>query len=256
MLQFDALKRLFLFWFLIFPTLLPVSAVADHAAEAERQPAVFVIPEVWPWGYEDRHGRPAGTLVELAHRLVSLAGVPIEYELRPHRRAIAEIVQGESDFVVLFESPAIGSVTIDLGTVVRTQVLLTARADSMVDLSLEGLAGRSVAYVHGTFYGKEFEQADEITKIPVRDIFQATEMLKLGRVDAILCSDQALYRTLKSLDVSPESFRVAVFREGQEGHLYMSRKARHPELRDELVDALEQLRESGELDSIFRLPRE
>lgn len=252
MLPSNILKRSVLTWLVLIPSL---PAVADQSGDAEHNPAVFVIPEVWPWGYEDRYGRPAGTLVQLARRLVSVAGVPLEYELRPHRRAIAEILQGESDFVVLFESPAIESIAVDLGVVVRTRILLTALPDSYVSLSLDGLSGHSVAYVHGTFYGKAFERADRIDKVPVRDIFQAIEMLKLGRVSAILCSDQALFRTLESLDMPAEQFRTAVFRQGQEGHLYMSRKSRRPELREVLVDALEQLRKGQELEHIFRLPQ-
>lgn len=254
MLPFSASKRIALLWLLLFPLLRPLYAVAEHNTADVSRTAVFVIPEVWPWGYEDRHGRPDGTLVRLAHRLVSIADVPIEYELRPHRRAIAEIVRGESDFVVLFENPAISNVAVDLGTVVKTEVMLTARADSEVHLSLDGLAGQAVAFVEGTYYGEVFAQAEKIKKVPVRDVFQAIEMLKLGRVEALLCSDQALYHTLKSLDLRSQDFRIEVFRKGQEGHLYMSRKAGSPELREPLVEALKQLRQTGELDTIFRLP--
>ncbi|WP_148863251.1 substrate-binding periplasmic protein [Marinobacter fonticola] len=253
-MRLNILKSLFVASALILSALLPLSTAAETETGATPQSAIFAIPAVWPWGYRDRHGEPAGSLVQLAHRLVAIADVPIDYELRPHRRAVAEIVQGRSDFVVLFENPAIDSAAFDLGVVVQTEVLLTARADSETELSMEGLAGQTVAFVSGTYYGEVFRQADKIEKVPVRDVFQALEMLKRGRVSAVLCSDQALYHTLKSLDLPYQNFRMNVFRKGQEGHLYMSRKAMHPELREPLADALEQLRQTGELESIFHLP--
>lgn len=254
-MQFNSLKFLLPAWFLsALIASFPIAGAADTDIAARLEPAIFAIPAVWPWGYADQYGEPAGTLVNLAHRLVAIADVPVEYELRPHRRAVAEIVQGRADFVVLFESPAISSFAIDLGMVVKTEVLLTARADSAVDLSLSGLAGRPVAFVNGTYYGEDFQRADNIRKVPVRDVFQAIEMLRLGRVSAILCSDQALFHTLNALDLPQHDFRMTVYREGQEGHLYMSRKANYPELRDSLVEALEHLRQTGELEAIFSLP--
>ncbi|WP_165495717.1 substrate-binding periplasmic protein [Marinobacter halodurans] len=228
--------------------------VADHKSDDEPEPAIFAIPEVWPWGFEDRYGQPDGTLVTFAHRLVAVANLPIAYELRPHRRAISELLEGTVDFVVLFESPLLDKAAIGLGTVVTTQVMLTAMSDSNFELSLDGLAGKPVAFISGTYYGEKFEQATSIRKFPVRDIFQAIEMLKLGRVSAILCSDQALYRTMQSLQLSPDRFRTRVFREGQRGILYMSRRARYPQLEGPIREALQQLERDGDLADIFRLP--
>lgn len=239
-------------------TFLVLALEAAHAKEPHKaddypEPAIFVIPEVWPWGYEGRYGQPDGTLVAFAHRLVAVANLPITYELRPHRRAMSELLEGAADFVVLFESPALDEAAINLGTVVTTQVMLTALADSDFELSLDGLAGKPVAFVNGTYYGEVFEQAKTIQKFPVRDIFQAIEMLKLGRVSAILCSDQALYHTMRSLELSWNQFRTAVFRKGQRGILYMSKKARYPQLQEPIQEALKQLTQDGDLADIFQL---
>lgn len=231
-----------------------LSAIAETSLQRSLETAVFAIPEVWPWGYEGRYGQPAGTLVNLAHRLVAIADVPLVYELRPHRRAISELLQGQVDFVVLFQSPEVEAGAIDLGTVVQTKILLTALKDSPFDLTLEGLGGQSVAFINGTYYGEAFANAPQIRKFPVRDIFQALEMLKLGRVSAILCSDQALFHTLHALHMSLDDFRIDVFRNGQEGRLYMAKEAAHPELREPITRALNQLRADGELAYIFRLP--
>ncbi|WP_162628825.1 substrate-binding periplasmic protein [Marinobacter bohaiensis] len=232
---------------------LVLGSASVYATDAD-EPAIFAIPEVWPWGYAGRYGSPEGSLVDLAHQLVTRADLPVKYELRPHRRAITELLRGEVDFVVLFESPRLADEAIDLGPVVTTRAIMTGLRSSDVVLTLEGLRGKPVAFVHGTYYGEAFARAQGIHKFAVRDIFQALEMLKLGRVSAILCSDQAIYHTLASLDLSPEDFRMRNFRAGQEGHLYMSRRALHPELEDEMRAALESLRQDGTLDSIFALP--
>lgn len=217
-------------------------------------PALFVTPDVWPWGYSDEQGQPAGMLPRFASRVAAIANVPMVNELRPHRRAIAELESGETDFVVLFQSPVADAAGVHVVNLVTVEILLAGMAGSEYPLTIEALAGKSIGYIRGAYYVEAFEHDQEVIKVPVNNLHQAIHMLKLGRLDAVVASDQAFYHTLKAMELSVDEFRSDTIINAQNVLLYMSRKARNPVLFRAIQRAALQMRENGELDQIFRLP--
>lgn len=217
-------------------------------------PAIFVTADVWPWGYTDDQGQPAGMLPRFTSRVAAVANVPVINELRPHRRAITELQSGETDFVVLFQSPVTDAAGVRVVNVVTVEILLAGMAGSEYPLTIEGLAGRSIGYIRGTYYGEAFEHDRNVNKVPVNSLEQAIDMLRLGRLDAVVASDQAYYHTLKAMKLSVDDFRSDTVINEQQAFLYMSRKAHNPQLFRVIQKAALQMRENGELDEIFRLP--
>lgn len=254
-----SIKRDWFTWLLLLALAALTAGTAGAAlpeAQAPDSPRlVFATAEVWPWGFQGPEGEPAGTLIQVTDRIAAVTALPLFNELRPHRRAIVELASGSADFAVLFESPANNAIAIPVETLLTVRVILAGRAGEDYPLSLEGLAGREVAYIRGTYYGEDFARNDRIIKVPVASLHQALEMLRLGRVDAIVASDQALYRTLNAQGLDDTDLRTDVVIARQKAYLYMSRKARHPELFEPVRQAVRQMRDAGELDAIFRLPQ-
>lgn len=217
--------------------------------------ARFAIAEVWPWGYRDDSGRAAGTIAEFFDRIAAVANVTVQSNLRPHRRAIQELTSGEADFVMLFESPSVANHGRLVANVVVTEILLAGLADRTRPLALDAMRGDSIAFIRGTYYGEAFENATHLQKVPVNDLAQAIDMLMLGRVDAVIASDQAFYHTLQAKDLSVEAFELDTVVARQNGNLYMSRNSRHPGLYEPIREAVQQLIEDGEVSRIFALPQ-
>ncbi|MEX0603772.1 MAG: transporter substrate-binding domain-containing protein [Marinobacter sp.] len=217
-------------------------------------PAIFVTPDVWPWGFTNDEGQPAGMLPRFTSRVAAIANVPVINELRPHRRATTELQSGETDFVVLFQSPVTDAAGVRVVNVVTVEILLAGVAGSRYPLTIDGLAGKSVGYIRGTYYGEAFERDREIVKVPVNSLEQAIEMLKLGRLDAMVASDQLFYHTLEAMKLAIDEFRTDTVINEQKAFLYMSRKAQNPQLFKAIRQAAVQMRENGELEEIFRLP--
>ncbi|MDX1635896.1 MAG: transporter substrate-binding domain-containing protein [Marinobacter sp.] len=236
-----------------------VTLLADAAASEEsvssQQRLHFATAEVWPWGYLGADGEPAGTLVEFANRIAAIVNLPLMNELRPHRRAIAELASGTADFVVLFDSPTAEAAGIRVDKLLTMSIVIAGRADETYPLTLSGLAGREVAYIRGSYYGEAFARDENIIKVPVDALAQGLEMLRLRRVDAVVSSDQALYRTLEAQGLPASEFRQGLVVGEQSASLFMSRNARFPELLEPVRQAMGRMRKTGELDSIFRLPR-
>ncbi|UAW97654.1 transporter substrate-binding domain-containing protein [Halopseudomonas nanhaiensis] len=229
------------------PSLAQVREVNDEAAR-------FMSADVWPWAYLDERGQPAGLLHTLAERLTEVAGVPLHNRILPHQRLRHEFRLGHGDFTVLFENPTLDDFATPLGEVLRSNMFLVAPADSTGTLSFEALAGRPVGYIRGTYYGEVFEEDQGMIKIATHNLDQALQMLAAGRLDAFLSSDVLLYHTFLAQGIDPSHFRIRVYTSGLAGHLYMQRMASRPDYGPKLRAALDTLRESGELEEIFRVP--
>lgn len=223
-------------------------------ARAEDQTVEFVLPEVYPWSYHDEAGRKLGVLVDLTERLSEISGVPVAIRLRPHRRARDELDKGRADFAMLFASPEADRAAHNVGQLITTRLVAATLPGSETPASLAQLEDKAVVHIHGTYYGDAYEAAEAGITHAVKDLSTALALLRLGRVDVLVTFDYALQLTLDSLGRSRSSVAMLPLAPGQDGHLYMSRKSSHPEALEPISQALEQLRESGELIRLLSRP--
>jgi ABC-type amino acid transport substrate-binding protein len=239
----------------VMSLLLPVLVLCSgQLRSSELQPAVFMTADVWPWGYLDETGRPAGLISELALRLGSLAGLPVENRVVPHQRLLRELRHGRTTFAVLFDNPLLNDHTENLGAVLHTNLLLMALETAPLQLSLEGLGAKRVGYIRGTYYGQAFEDDQKVIKVAVSDVDQGLRMLMLGRLDAIIISEIVLHHTLNALAIDPKRFAYSVHLQNNPGNLYMFHQPSDPSQGQRLRRALEQMRASGELERMFHVP--
>lgn len=230
---------------------LAVQPAVDMEGATPRKDAVFAIPDVPPWGYASKTGEPAGVLVAITDRMADLADVPIKYRLRPQKRALAELKSGAADFVVLFESPESEAAGKRIATLLESRVVLTTRPAQDFK-NLEDLAGGSVGFVLGTYYGKAFDDTDNIKKIPVHNLQNGLEMLDRGRIDALIHYDVMLERVIYANDYDASDFRSHVLSDGREGLLLISRRSPLKDYVPLFQKALRQMRANGEIVELVR----
>lgn len=214
--------------------------------------AVFAIPDVWPWGFKDDQGEMQGSLIELIDRLSDLSGVPIRGQLLPLRRVILDVTRGRAEFAFLFQSPDLDESTIPVDTVLQLNLMLMAMRDADFPLTLESLAGKRVGYVRGTYLGEAFKADEAVLKVPVYNIRQAIDMLLLGRISAVLASDHNIAMTIDAYGFPAEEFRLQEHVKGQKARLYMSPDSGNPEHARLFKEALQHMRDNGELQRIFQ----
>lgn len=214
--------------------------------------ATFAIPDVWPWAFKDDEGEIQGSLIQLVTRASELSGVPVRTQLLPLRRVIQDVLRGRAEFAFLFQSPNLDVNAIPVDTVLQLNLMLMAMHDTDYPLTLESLVGKRVGYVRGTYLGEAFDADQAVIKVPVYNISQAVEMLKLGRIAAVLASDHNLAMTMDAHNFPREAFRLQEHVKGQKARLYMSRTAGNPEHARLFKEALEHMRDNGELQRIFQ----
>lgn len=233
---------------------IPLAAASDDDLEQGNDRAdivTFAIPEVRPWAYEGSDGAQLGSLITVVRRLSELTGVPIETHIRPIRRTLAELHSGAVNFSMVYRSPVQDKGAINVVKLTDVNIVFAALAGSSHTLTLDALAGKRVGYTRGTYLGEAFESDTGVEKVPLAVISQSIEMLRLGRLSAMLSSDHGILNTLQSMGLKPDVLRFAMHVPQQAGVLYMSRRAQRPEVAEKFRKAILQMKQTKELDRIF-----
>lgn len=236
---------------LIFLLFASCSAMGSHGNERSNAP-IFLIAEVWPWGYLDEHKQPGGLIIEFASRLGALAGIEMHYRVLPHQRVLADFRGHEGDYTLLFQNPEVDSFAERVGVAQVSDILLITPRDSRQELTVAALAGKRLGYIGGTYYGEAFSADQNVVKLPLSSLDQAIRMLELGRLDALITSDVLLHHTLRQMQLGPQAFRARVLTRGHQAYLYASRSNHSAIHLPAIRAALEEMRSSGELDTLFR----
>lgn len=215
---------------------------------------IWAIADVWPWGYTDRE-MPQGLLVRLTEHLMAQTGIDAQVVVRPYVRTLKGLNEGSIDLAYAFTNPASAPDLINLGTIVNSATLLTTLSDPGSPAPmLEHFYGRPVGYIRGTYYGEEFEQAEQIIKVPAEDAAQVMLLLARGRVDAVVTTEQAVFYGAPRLGIPAERLNSSVLRASQTGYLYGSP---HSDFRDQfanIAQSLDALHLNGELERLFQPP--
>ncbi|WP_409522416.1 substrate-binding periplasmic protein [Nitrincola sp. MINF-07-Sa-05] len=230
------------------------SLAAQNQIDATDATLTFTTADVWPWGYKGENGEPAGFVADFVAELAVESGLQIDNQLSPHSRALIELSAGQVDLSVLYYSPAMDDIGINLGRVVTVPVLFVTHKRDHRSIKFDELtAGHSIGYIRGTYYGDAFASMDDVTKVPVQYLDQAIRMLELGRIDGLLASDRAFFGTLKQLGLDVKNFQFDNIVNQQTAYLYMSHGSKRQFSESPLREALNRMRRDGRLASIFSM---
>lgn len=243
---------MFLLRLCMLPLLLVSCLAIGDTVQGRATDPVFLIAEVWPWGYLDENQQPAGLIHAFATRLASRAGIDMQYRLLPTQRVLADLKRKEGNFTVLFQNPAMENYAEPLGIVQVSDILLITQNESSQQLTLEALAGKTLGYIGGTYYGETFHADKHTVKVAISGLDQAIRMLQLGRLDAMITSDTLLHHSLKRQRIAPQAFRARMLTQGHTAYLYMVPDSRSAPYEPSVRAALEAMRNDGELDALFR----
>lgn len=238
---------------LLWLILLFVSSIPmGNADETDASTPVFLIAEVWPWGYLDENNQPAGLIESFASRLASRAGIDMHIHVLPHQRVLADFKRGDGDYTLLFENPAVELFADRVGLAMEGDILLISPHSSRQQLTLPALAGKTLGYIGGTYYGEAFHADNDIIKIPLSSLDQAIRMLQLNRLDALITSDTLLHHSLQQAQLDPGNFRASILTRGHAAYLYAARDNPAPQHGTAVRTALVEMQASGEVGTIFR----
>jgi hypothetical protein len=71
---------------LLFASAIPIGNATEHDASTP----VFLIVDVWPWGYLNDNNQPAGLIETFASHLAARADIGVHIRVVPHQRVLTD----------------------------------------------------------------------------------------------------------------------------------------------------------------------
>ena len=243
-------------WLLLLCLLAAPSWVVGNQQPASAdQPLTILLADVWPWAYETEHGMTQGLLVDLVRQLENSSGQALRIRLLPHQRLVFDFARHQGDLCILFANPEVDNFAERVAPVLSTSFVLVAPRSRQTPLNLKALAGESVGYIRGTFYGDEFAADQSIRKVPVHNLEQAVMMLKRGRLQALISSAPVFYHTLQQLDSPVRDWQIMPHADAQQAYLYRQRDGVPLQSSQALQSALAELERQGKLAGLTAPPQ-
>ncbi len=230
-----------------------VMSLVAVAAERDSTPIVrFAAGTVMPWAYLDSEGNEQGLLSEFSQALASYTEIPYTNILQPYPRALQSLASGYVDFAVVFESQSVAKTAILVGGLSHSQVLMVARKAEASQYSSPLRDGRRVGYIRGSDYDLKTRDRDTLNLFPVNNMQQGLEMLLKKRIDIMVGTEEAFDWAVRDMQLGSDDLAlVRVVGETGVG-LYMSKKSSNKRLLDVYRQALDDMRQDGLLDDIFK----
>jgi len=226
-----------------------------------------------PHAYTDEEGIVQGISVDIIDRAFSRLNVPYEIRLVPWTRALKEVEVGEADAIMLAaytterdeflhfteeerdyaQGEPITSTAVSISDVVffvRKQIKDSFVFESLEDIRDRGYRVGAVANYAST--GKLHDAGIDVAEYP--DDASELESLAEGVIDIAFQEKAVGFVVLKKMGLEDE---ITVFPQSFfENPLYMlvSKQSDYPdvlELREQVLDELQKIHESGEYDEIY-----
>ena len=212
---------------------LPVASA--FATECGRTYSIRVTKHFPPYYLTDETGRHSGMEVEFAKMVMAAAGCKYRLALRPWRRALLQLEQGELDILGVASKTAEREVYARFSNPYRREVvgLLMRKADmdrpirSLTDLARHNL---SAVFLRGAYHGPGFAELEKSqgfdrTFRPVTTVYESVLPLKKERIDAILSDTIALSIYVRNEGLN-DDLAVHPYTEYENNvHFMMSRKS-------------------------------
>jgi len=179
----------------------PSAARPAPPAAPPAAPLSLALIELLPWASNTPAGARDGILVDVAGILATLSGVRLELQLLPFARAAMMLERGQIDCMVALQASTLDQVATRLAPLSDEDIVIVGRPGTFLR-SLADLKGKIVGRLRHGEYDPQFAADDSIIKYDTSSYRQSLEMLRVGRLDAVIFIRSALEFTLKSMGLT------------------------------------------------------
>nr|WP_315250820.1 transporter substrate-binding domain-containing protein [uncultured Duganella sp.] len=176
-------------------------AATQPARAAPRPQLTLALIELMPWATASADGTQAGILVDTAEALSVLSGVDFQLLLLPYPRGALMLQHQQVDLMVALQAEGLDRVAARLAPLSMEEIIIVGRPGT-VWRSMADLKGKTVGRLRYAEYDAEFAAAADIIKYDTNSYRQSLQMLRIGRLDAVIFIRSALLFTLKSMQLT------------------------------------------------------
>ncbi|MCG7534308.1 transporter substrate-binding domain-containing protein [Pseudoalteromonas sp. OOF1S-7] len=239
----------FAFLFVFFVALIPFSG---HTTVIR-----FVAEDLPPYHYLDKHGKPAGALVEIAQQLLKQTRLQGHIEIMPMARALHEMQARDNTLLLSWlKTPERAKKYRFLGVMCHAQAYLIGLKERTFSLQdLESARQHRVSTIRG-YYSERFLRAagfSEDHELVLVSHYQTLwHMLFKGRTDLVLTNAQTINKELNALGLPAEQVERKMVVPAFPSELHLATNLDfNQQQADLLMNALAHLKESGKYQQIL-----
>jgi len=207
--------------FSFYSLLLYVLSYMSNAQATESNVLNFRTIDVSPYGIRsDKH---CGVYFDLANKLTVLGGITATNVITPYPRIIHELKTGKSDLSILFRYQELEGFVEFIAPLPPLEIVLMGLKGATLN-SLKDLENKRLGYLRGAKLSEKIDANPNILKYDINNFDQGVNMMKLGRLDAIIGPKVALYSSGIKYDLGIEDFSTPYVISVRTPWLQLSRK--------------------------------
>jgi polar amino acid transport system substrate-binding protein len=203
-----------------------------------------------PYGYKDSEGKEVGVLFDIMNAIMHVSGIGEKNTLIPSKRLGVMLLSGSSVCVIVANTPDVTTPSLIAPIGYSLKMGILPKIDSGIT-DYKSLTGKTVAVPLGVQFDTLFHNDTSIIKVSPPQYINAIKMLKAGRVDAVAGALINLQSIAKSVGMQEKDLAPPIILSQNQMYIICSKEVLTP-IRQKLKKAVEQLRETGEIQTILR----
>ncbi len=160
----------------------------------------LAVIEQMPWASTRNDGTQSGILVDTARVLSGLSDIALQLRPLPYPRGAMMLKQRQVDLMVALQADQLDRVATRLAPLSMEDIVVVGRPGLTLH-TLADLNGKLVGRLRNAEYASAFAASAGIRKYDTNSYRQSVQMLRIGRLDAVIFIRSALMFTLKSMQL-------------------------------------------------------
>ena len=198
------------------------------------------VPSFPPFYFVDAKNICKGVAVDVLAKLTAEALIELSVVTYPYPRILHTLKTGQLDAALIFKNTAIADNVDYLGPVSKSQVIILTTPKYKITRYQDLAQLTAIAVIRHASFENRFDKDLHLNKFEIANYEQGLQMLKLGRVDAIIGSLVGLEYASNKLNI-PFNKQHAFLLGEKEWWLHLSKKSPFQQFKPQLNKAIKNI---------------
>ncbi|QHJ12056.1 hypothetical protein FX988_02298 [Paraglaciecola mesophila] len=210
------------------------------------------VPAFAPFAYINESSEMSGVMVRYLNLLTEDTGFEFELVLQPYARVLAGVKSGELDIALIFKNVQLEGHADFIGPVSNSNVIVLPQAAVNLQTYDQLILLGRIAVVRSASFSKTFDEDTNLQKFSVKDYKQGINLLRMGRVDAVVGSEAGIEYNLGELGLDIGDFGQPYILAQKENWLHFSKKSKHRTLINQLKRSVAKHYQDGLMYQLYK----
>jgi polar amino acid transport system substrate-binding protein len=210
------------------------------------------VPAFAPFAYINENNEMSGVMVRYLDLLTVDTGFEFELVLQPYARVLAGVKSGELDLALIFKNAQLEGYADFIGPASSSNVIVLPQASVNLQTYDQLILLGRIAVVRSASFSKTFDEDTKLQKFFVKDYTQGINLLRMGRVDAVVGSVAGIEYNLQQLGLNIVEFGHPYILAQKENWLHFSNKSNHREVINQLKSSVAKHYQHGLMYQLYK----